>query len=64
MKDFKKIRLICDDNTKISEKLIDKFLLYYAAGRNNLEHDMNQRFMAYRHLDPFFTHRPWFYGTR
>jgi len=51
MKDFKKIRLICDENTKISEKLIDKFLLYYAAGRNNLEHAMNQKFAAYRHLD-------------
>jgi hypothetical protein len=51
MKDFEKIRKICEENSKMSEKLIDGFLLYYAAGRNNLEHEMNQKFALYKHLN-------------
>jgi hypothetical protein len=50
MKDFKSIRLICEENSKISAKVIDEFLLYYAAARNNLEHEMNQKFAAYKHI--------------
>ena len=30
--------------------MIDEFLIYYAAGRNNLEPKMNQRFAAYSHV--------------
>jgi len=30
--------------------VIDEFLLYYAAERNNLEHEMNQKFAAYKHI--------------
>jgi hypothetical protein len=37
MKDFESIKLICEENSKISAKVIDDFLLYYAADRNNLE---------------------------
>lgn len=51
MKDFKNIRLICEENSNISEKLIDRFLLYYAAHHNNLEREMNQKFAAYKHLN-------------
>ena len=50
MMDFKKIKLICEENSKISSKVIDEFLIYYAAGRNNLEQEMNQRFAAYKHI--------------
>ncbi|MCJ7446290.1 MAG: hypothetical protein MUO72_01215 [Bacteroidales bacterium] len=50
MKDFKTIKLICEENSKISAKVIDEFLLYYAAERNNLEHEMNQKFAAYKHI--------------
>jgi hypothetical protein len=50
MKDFETIKLICEENSKISAIVIDEFLLYYAAERNNLEHEMNQKFAAYKHI--------------
>ena len=50
MMDFKKIKLICEENSNISSKVIDEFLIYYAAGRNNLEQEMNQRFAVYKHI--------------
>jgi hypothetical protein len=54
MKDFKTIKLVCEENSKISSKVVDEFLIYYAAGRNNLEKEMNQRFAAYRHITQKF----------
>jgi hypothetical protein len=50
MKDFKAIKLICEENSNVSEKVIDGFLLYYAAGHNNPEHEMDQRFGTYSHI--------------
>ena len=50
MKDLKKIKAICEENSKISGKVIDEFLLYYAANRNNLEHQMDLRFASYKHV--------------
>jgi hypothetical protein len=50
MEDFKSIRLICEENSKISTKVVDEFLLYYAAERNNLVHEMDQRFAVYKHI--------------
>jgi hypothetical protein len=50
MKDFEKIRLICEENSKISSEVIDEFLLYYAAERGNLEQEMDKRFASYRHI--------------
>jgi hypothetical protein len=50
MKDFETIKLICEENSKISAKVIDEFLIYYAAEHNNLEYEMNQKFAAYRHI--------------
>lgn len=50
MQDFQKIRLICEENSKISGKVIDEFLLYYAASHNNLEHQMEMRFASYKHV--------------
>jgi len=50
MKDFESIKLICEENSKISAKVIDEFLLYYAADRNNLEPEMDKRFASYKHI--------------
>ncbi|MDP3001924.1 MAG: hypothetical protein Q8N38_02200 [Bacteroidales bacterium] len=50
MKNFETIKLICEENSKISTKVIDEFLLYYAAEHNNLEHEMGQRFESYKHI--------------
>ena len=54
MKDFKTIKIICEENSIISSKVIDEFLIYYAAGRNNLEHDMDQGFAVYKHINSKF----------
>ena len=50
MKNFNKIKGVCDENSKISTKVIDGFLLYYAAGRNNLEQYMEKGFSSYKHI--------------
>ena len=50
MSDFKKIKLICEENSKTSSKVVDEFLIYYAAERNNLEQEMNKRFAVYKHI--------------
>jgi hypothetical protein len=54
MKDFNKIKLVCEENNRISTSAIDEFLIYYAAGRNNLEDEMNRRFADYRHISKEF----------
>ena len=50
MRDFKKIKLICEENTNIASRVIDEFLLYYAVERNDLENEMDQRFASYKHI--------------
>jgi hypothetical protein len=50
MKDYNSIRTICEENSRISRKVIDEFLIYYTAGRNNLEQVMNKRFAVYKHV--------------
>lgn len=50
MKDFEQIKLICEENSKMSTKVIDEFLLYYAAERNDLEHEMDLRFASFKHI--------------
>lgn len=58
MKDFETIKIICEENSKISAKVIDQFLLHYAAERNNLEQEMEQRFETYKHITSQF-HKEW-----
>lgn len=50
MRDFEKIKLICEEITNISSGVIDEFLLYYAVERNDLENEMDQRFASYKHI--------------
>lgn len=52
--DFAKIKQICEKNTRISSGVIDEFLIYYAAKRNNLESVMNRKFSGYRHITDQF----------
>jgi len=54
MKDFNTIKLICEENARISSSVVDEFLIYYAAGYNNLESEMNRRFADYRHITQKF----------
>jgi hypothetical protein len=50
MKDYDEIRRVWEENSEVSGKLIDEFLIYYAGGRNNLEYKMNQAFASYKHV--------------
>ena len=50
MKNYDFIRSICDENNRISRKVIDEFLIYYAASRDNLEHKMQKEFNSYKHV--------------
>lgn len=50
MKDFKTIRKTCETSGKISETVIDEFLLYFAAARYGLDRTMTEAFTTYRHV--------------
>lgn len=54
MTDFESIRLVCEINRKVSASVIDEFLIYYAAHRNNLEYRMTQAFALYKHVNRKF----------
>jgi len=51
MEDFEKIRRICEESSKLSETVIDKFLLYYAASQNRLDQEMNRKFSSFNHMN-------------
>lgn len=48
--DFKEIKRICERNTVLSARVIDDFLLYYAAERDKLEPEMVRRFARFKHI--------------
>ncbi len=50
MKTFDELRKICEHNSRISERVVDDFLIGYAARHHNLEKNMNQQFGKYRHV--------------
>jgi len=54
MKDFNQIISVCKETTSISTKVVDDFLIYYAAAWNNLEYEMNRTFAAYKHITQKF----------
>jgi hypothetical protein len=54
MKNYKKLRLICEKNTLISARVIDEFLIYYASERDHLDFQMNRRFEIYKHITDTF----------
>ena len=48
--DFDKILVQCEINSAISARVIDDFLINYAAESENLPREMNIRFGAFRHI--------------
>ena len=50
MTDYKSAKKACDINSRISERVIDGFLLYYAATKNKLAEEMERLFAKYRHI--------------
>lgn len=47
---FQKIKQTCLQNQELSRRLIDNFILYYAADRFKLDREMNKAFSRYRHF--------------
>lgn len=54
MTDYKKIRKICEQNSRITERVVDDFLMAYAARHHGLEKKMNAHFDRYRHVTSKF----------
>ena len=50
MKTYDEIRKVCEQNSRISAKLVDGFLIGYAARYQGLEKKMEQQFARYRHV--------------
>ena len=54
MNNYSEIRRACEKNGRISERVVDEFLISYAARYHNLEKKMNQQFARYRHVTSRF----------
>jgi hypothetical protein len=49
-KDYDSIRLICEESSAISSKVIDEFLMNYAATRNKTDKEFDKRLVAFKHI--------------
>jgi hypothetical protein len=47
MDKYDRIKKVCDENSKLTAKLVDKFLIYHAAAHDNLEKVMQRDFARY-----------------
>jgi hypothetical protein len=54
MKDFEKITAVCTRTSRISEGIVDKFLIYYAATRYNLDQELTKSLAPFRHITKQF----------
>lgn len=54
MKDYTIIKQKCDESTAIAAKVIDEYIIYFAASRNNLQKRMEQDFARFRHITRSF----------
>ncbi len=50
MKSYDELRTICERTSRISEGVVDDFLIRYAAGHRGLEKIMEQQFARFRHV--------------
>src|SRR5580704_12807532 len=48
MPDFTQLRTVCKESTSLSTIVVDDFLMYYAAQREGLEREMDQRLARFR----------------
>jgi len=54
IKDYIELRKLCEKNSRISERVVDDFLLYFAARHHGLEKKMKQAFSKYSHVSSKF----------
>jgi len=59
MEDFLKIKKACEQNTALSVAILDRFLLSYAAEKDKLGKEADQKLQVYRHIIEKFG-RHWF----
>ncbi len=52
--DYKEIRRLCEKSSRITERVVDDFLLGFAARHHGLEKKMNLAFSRYRHVSSKF----------
>jgi len=50
METYDELRNICESASRISERVVDDYLIQYAAGHRGLEKQMNKQFDRYRHV--------------
>jgi hypothetical protein len=50
MKTYDELRTICERTSRISERVVDDYLIHYAAGHHGLEKKMEQHFDRFRHV--------------
>lgn len=50
MVDYNEIRAFCKQSSSITRGVLDEFLLYYAAQRESLDKEMDQRLLPFRHV--------------
>ncbi len=50
MKTYEELRIICERNSRISERVVDDFLISYAAGHQGLEKKMEKQFERFSHV--------------
>lgn len=56
---FSEIRKACDQYKRVTGPLLDEFLVYYAADRDNLDREFDIRMASYKHLIETDQHLPW-----
>lgn len=54
MANFNELRMVCKEASAVSGKVVDEFLLYYAAQREGLNKEMDQRLLPYRQVTKGF----------
>ncbi|MEX2514091.1 MAG: hypothetical protein WD398_14390 [Cyclobacteriaceae bacterium] len=50
MEDYKQIKTLCQKNSDATFKILDEFLLYYAAEKDKLGKEADRRLGTYRHI--------------
>lgn len=50
MTDFEEIKKICERTSRITAAVIDDFILHYAAAKDNLAREFDQRVATYKHV--------------
>ena len=50
MTDFEEIKKICERTSHITSTVIDDFILHYAAAKDNLAREFDQRIATYKHI--------------